>query len=909
MGNPVSAQTIEKALPYISADCDRDTWVKVGMAIKSELGDSGFHLFDDWSKQTKNYNTASIRDTWKSIKAGGGISIGTLLHLAKQGGWKPERPNLAPTAKELAKRKADAEKRKARAAEEEQRKSKRQTSVKGQAQKWWKAAQSVSHAHPYLNRKQIKAHGLKLEGDALLVPLRVLETGEIQNLQTIFPHKRKIRNSTEPRDKDYMPGGRKRGLCHKLGSPENGKPFAITEGYATAASIYESTGFPVLVAFDVGNIKHISRTARQHYPDSHIVIAADNDRWTKNNPGIRAAKEAAKMINSVVAIPEFPESTNSTTTLGQKGLTDFNDLHIAMGADEVSRVINLALAKLTLNIPNGFRLTKDGLFFEDPDKHGREWICSPLKVSAVTRNDNNREWGRLLEFTDMDGNLHKWAMPAQMLSGDGNEYRRTLLDSGVRIGSGNRAKNLLTQYIQTCAPFERARCVSKTGWFDNAYVLPDEVIGKQEGERIILQTCSDDLSGYDQKGSLQEWRDNLSRYCVGNSRLILAVCSAFAPVLLEIHNTESGGFHFRGNSSIGKSTALYVAASVWGGADRVRRWRTTDNGLEGLAQIHNDSLLCLDELKELDPKDAGKIVYMLANGQGKQRAGRNGEQRNPATWRLLFISTGELSIADHIRDGGGRVFAGQEVRIADLPAEPEGGHGIFETLHDFASGVYFSGHLMKASRGYHGTPSREFIRQVSQQCETVMQAIQDIRQRFSSEFVPDAADGQVCRVADRFALVAAAGELATMWGITGWQPGEATTGVYKCFYDWLEYRGGSGKKETANVIRQVREFLQLHGDARFVPLNQKAQGGYKFGNRAGYRDSNLTNSTFYIFTEVYSREVCKGFDIKFASKTLSEAGFLEHDKGRFNKKLPKDAPDGTGRPRVYAIKGVILEDE
>jgi putative DNA primase/helicase len=114
---------------------------------------------------------------------------------------------------------------------------------------------------------------------------------------------------------------------------------------------------------------------------------------------------------------------------------------------------------------------------------------------------------------------------------------------------------------------------------------------------------------------------------------------------------ESGGFHFRGDSSSGKTTALKVAASVYGGASYLQRWRTTDNALEAIAAQHCDGLLILDELAQVDPKTAGECAYMLANEQSKARATRTGTPRARLSWRLLFLSAGELGLADHMAEG------------------------------------------------------------------------------------------------------------------------------------------------------------------------------------------------------------------------------------------------------------------
>lgn len=110
----------------------------------------------------------------------------------------------------------------------------------------------------------------------------------------------------------------------------------------------------------------------------------------------------------------------------------------------------------------------------------------------------------------------------------------------------------------------------------------------------------------------------------GNSRLTFAVSVAFASPLLHLIEMESGGFHYRGTTSSGKTSALAMAGSVCGSPEYLQRWRATDNGLEGIALSHCDAILTLDELKMIDARIADESAYMLANGSAKVRANQNG---------------------------------------------------------------------------------------------------------------------------------------------------------------------------------------------------------------------------------------------------------------------------------------------
>lgn len=100
----------------------------------------------------------------------------------------------------------------------------------------------------------------------------------------------------------------------------------------------------------------------------------------------------------------------------------------------------------------------------------------------------------------------------------------------------------------------------------------------------------------------------------------------------------------------------------------------------GRTSRRNDALLCLDEIKAVDGQEAGLVAYMLANGQGKGRSRQDGGLHERKQWRLLFLSTGELSREDHAEQAGQRTFAGMEIRTIQIPSDT-GKHGAFEELH------------------------------------------------------------------------------------------------------------------------------------------------------------------------------------------------------------------------------------
>lgn len=534
------------------------------------------------------------------------------------------------------------------------------------------------------------------------------------------------------------------------------------------------------------------------------------------------------------------------------------------------------------------------------------WICSPLRVVANTRDGQGSEWGRLLLWDDRDGREHRWAMPMALLAADGVELRRYLLSEGVTIATNPNVRARLPDYITSERPQVTARCVTRTGWQGDAFVLPRETFGDSASEPVLFQATHPGGVALGAAGTLDGWLEHVARPCAGHSRLVLALCAGFAGPCLGLLGMAGAGFHLRGASSSGKSTALSVAASLFGAPEYSRTWRHTDNALEGVAALHSDLLLILDEIGQLDPKHAGDVAYLLANGQGKGRAARDGSPRALTTWRILFLSAGEISLTDLVVQSGGKARAGQDVRVIDLPVDAGSGNGVFETLSEGVAPGVLADALKAASASHYGHALPAFLGVLTGDPATVRETLLERRSAISKMLMGSNQAGQVRRVAEYFALVAAAGELATVHGLTGWEGGEATRAVQACFLAWLEARGTDGAAEPAAMLEQVRGFLSANSEARFAPWDEDfstEDGRLRTINRAGYRKKSEDGPVYYVEREAFKSEVCKGFNPKAVSKVLAEAGalMLDSDGGSTRKER---LPDGR-RTRVYVVTSAL----
>ncbi len=382
--------------------------------------------------------------------------------------------------------------------------------------------------------------------------------------------------------------------------------------------------------------------------------------------------------------------------------------------------------------------------------------------------------------------------------------------------------------------------------------------------------------------------------------MIVGVSLAFAGPLLELLGLDGGGIHFRGASSRGKSAVQRVAASVWGSPAFLHSWRATANGLEGVAAACNGSLLALDELGEIDGRESGRVVYMLANGVGKARADRTGRARPATRWRTLILSSGEISLADKVAEAGGRVAAGQAVRLLDISADSRV-YGAFDDLHGEQDGAAFADKLKRATAENYGWAGPALVEAILAEKGTfvsgIRTAIASFGESAASRFTLSE-EGQVARAVARFALIAAAGEAATHFGLTGWSPGAARDAAMEILGSWLDGRGGSGSAEAGEAVVRVRSFLVAHGASRFEEIDGDTNQRFII-NRAGWRQG----SAFLIAKDAWS-EIHAGADPARAARHLAKAGFLERGDG---KNLAQKAPASIkGRPRVYRISADIM---
>jgi len=249
----------------------------------------------------------------------------------------------------------------------EERKAEAKTAARWASTVWSKC--QPCEAHDYLTVKRIQPHGLRVLGDldslviqglddsnhyrlrvangALVVPMHDVN-GNVCGLQFVYPKGHERRRKLQ-RDKEFWPSGMAMGGTFGLiGGVRRTGVMLIGEGYATAATLHEATGYSVAYAFSANNLTKAGKLIRKAYPKLHLLFCADDDYQTKENPGVTAAVNAtAEIEHSAWLKPDFLDADGVDLREGKK-LTDFNDLFILTGVHlTVANQVNAKLDALT----------------------------------------------------------------------------------------------------------------------------------------------------------------------------------------------------------------------------------------------------------------------------------------------------------------------------------------------------------------------------------------------------------------------------------------------------------------------------------------------------------------------------------------------------------------------------------
>jgi putative DNA primase/helicase len=552
--------------------------------------------------------------------------------------------------------------------------------------------------------------------------------------------------------------------------------------------------------------------------------------------------------------------------------------------------------------PPGWVLNKKGVF--DDRQHRMEWICGPLLVTHTIVT--NGVFGRVLVFRNKLGKIGTWIINEDELQKASQGLAQELARQGLAIRP-RQGKNLV-EYVGACHPSKQCEGISELGWHHNSdndliYALPEQVILPPQRNLYMRwmphgsgMTASEDDHP---KGSFADWQQRVSTPACQIKAGILMLSAGFASALLKFApETINFILNFYGKSTKGKSTALVLAASIWGNPDRyIQSWNITELAMLDLAGNYRDRPMIMDELGEGTHKDTQivSMLYRIASGQGRTRSSATGSVTKNKRFRTIVLSSAEYSLAQAMRNTGkippdGAVHRGLDIEIIDAAAElPE------------AHRENFIKKLTGDCKRYYGTAGTAFVQCLVDEFRDGNDLKEYLRDRGKSilaDFGLPSTDILLKRGLERFVLLTVAGELAARYGImrtSGSFVREAIRGYAKA---WHQSHSLASKQN--NLIEDIASFI-FKNERRFQKKGHTAPA-----NCVGWI-VHIKQNRFYAFHKDGLKEAANQMaDIEQIAKLLQEKGFLfQNDPKKFVSKVPVDLPNA--RRWAYAVKDTILE--
>lgn len=770
----------------------------------------------------------------------------------------------------------------------------------------------------YIDEARIEIEGIEYQ-DPLILPI---VNGQLEQIQcAVLQDAQRVQ---------IIPDGLAKGFaCY--GDLKKDQPIIITYGLEAFFKIAQ-TGYAValVVLPTLCNVKQTTLKPFDFEQIQFVINQLSNAGYSQLYMPVRPEQirlEAFQNLEKNTAVRLLKQYTES-------GESSFlTELYKDDGVEEVKAFIHLAIEQLPANkllskghlakpfkmddgaslhiLDTGLYLIKEKRDEDGQLKQTRTFICHSAIILGEARSLNNDNWKRVIQFHDKDNTLHRLLIPYEHFMGEAKEALTIIANHGLMPPRQAYKKNVFINYIQDYPIEQRFRCVDRAGWYGYCFTTPNKTYGNSEDEELLFH--SDNKSPYTVAGTFEEWLE-LSRLVEPHALAVLAFSCAFSGQLVLPLGAESGGFHIYGSSTDGKSTITKAACSVWGDPKHISKsWRTTDNALENEAELRNDSFLNLDELRQAVPKAVSDIVYMLTGGQGKARSTKAGKNRDTKQFNLMYTSTGEVTLEEHLRRGSIELDAGLLLRFAHIPSDAGKGYGVFDCINYGTAPQDIGNRINELASQHYGHAGTQWLEYLTQDKDTVMQKAQALLSNFLEQH-SQIKNGQASRVLRRFALVATAGELAIQAGITGWTQGRAFEAAAHCFNAWLGNLGNGENMEETKTLEHIKAFFEANGTSRFEDLTviRQADGEVvrqRIHNRVGYYDPE--EKTYLVSPTMFKKEMCIGMNEASVKKVLIKHGwikeFIEGNKKLYVKKPSTKLPDGT-RPRLMHFSAEAMQN-
>jgi hypothetical protein len=566
-------------------------------------------------------------------------------------------------------------------------------------------------------------------------------------------------------------------------------------------------------------------------------------------------------------------------------------------------------------------MDENGLWLHEVDENGRTGkrtefrVCPLFHVVGKVMTENDEQHSLLIEWKtrggyhpppkdprDMSGKeLEEWtrlcnatSMVHRMIVSAGELHSNTmgligrLSEAGLIVTHNRTAREKFAEYLSPhfdSIGLKKITLLLARGWspVDGHLVFAHEfgTIKTDPSVEVILK--NDDLVLHGRQGTFEQWQQRVGNPAGKHQLMIVALSVAACGPLIKLMGASLFGVHFWGPTSKGKTTLLCTAASFYGDGDEhgryIQPWTSTINSLEKRLELASDTLLPIDDLGAADPYPFFSALYRLFNGVGRGRLTSSAQLREQSTWATPVISTGEIRPQDKLEEIRNRKqTGGQEVRMIALHVVRDGfAHGAFDTPESNAEAAALSKAIRKAARECYGTAGPVYVERLAMLGDRE-KVISDLIDEFLAP-LPHDMSAEVRRVADHFALLAAAGELLIKLQIVDWPKGTACDACRTAFDSWVADRGAvSATHAHLNAVELLRHAVTVHA-AHFRDADH--ENSFTPNPQWGYFsiEENNERGDEVWFEKAALKEIFVGQGERNAIDGLRQAGLLQTTQG------------------------------
>ena len=444
-----------------------------------------------------------------------------------------------------------------------------------------------------------------------------------------------------------------------------------------------------------------------------------------------------------------------------------------------------------------------------------------------------------------------------------------ICNNGFPVHSGNAKK--MVEYLHA---FEMANLPTmktiylthNNGWKrikdKNIFGLGKNILGIEEAENNISFSPEHGFEKFtkalDSKGSLSSWITGISPL-MKNNKIAFAIYASLSAPLLEIMDCSSFLIHFWGETSLGKTTVMEIASSVWGKPDKesgglITSWNNTMVFVERIASFFNDLPMYLDDSQTAEDKTISKIMYMIGNSTGKGRGKKAGGIDANKSWHTVCFSTGEKQLTESTQ------YDGAKARTIEFNGSPFGKNE-GQRVNDVKSCV----------KNNYGHIGKIFIEQLIKDLENP-EKLAELKESYSTfrELLSMRTSNEIGnRMAGYFAIIQLAGTLIEEYFKLG---GNVLQTIETCFLEAINERKSEGNT-SERALNEVLSYAQANMKSFLGKADDFTKEHYGV-----WKDNEYIAFYPHKLKDVLTKA---GFSYNSVIRSWSDKGFIKKNKEGF----------------------------